>query len=214
MAATVPLRKKGTMRLPGQIFEAGLGWDPAESASEQVDLDLWFIRRNNGVYEAISWANFAWERPDLGTTADKNPYIATPELDVIHKGDDRTGASSAGGYDENGTIDLSKSPGGVDQYSVFAGYYDDPEAPNYPTGYTLGMVTNVKVGVKDVASGNTVEVPVLEKHGFHVSILVCTIDRQPDGSWNITSKESDNPDDNGWPEDMVTVASKLGCKLG
>jgi stress response protein SCP2 len=198
MGIQLQVKKGDSKKLPGQSFAAGLGWDQAD-ASNPIDLDLWIIRNNGGTFEPICWANADWHRPDLGKNSEGNPWIATPELDVVHRGDDRTGAESTTGYDENAVLDLGKAPASVTQYQVYATYYDENG-----TGHTLGMATNVTFGVMQEATGNELVTRLDQDHGFDVTVLLCTIDRGPDGSWSMTSVQS------GFTDDMLTVAHKLG----
>lgn len=200
--AQLQVTKDQTKKLPvhlGTSFNAGLGWDPAKGQDE-VDLDLWILRKHeDGRVEALYWGNQGWHRPDLGHTSQGLPWIATPELDVIHKGDDRTGGESDTGYDENAAIDVSKTPASVVQYAVFTTYYDQNG-----TGKTLGEATNILCGVTQDGTGNELQAKVEENHGWDVSLLVCTIDRGEDGSWSMTNKSE------GFTDDMVTVARKAG----
>lgn len=145
------LVKKGQSRvLPNSaLFEAGLGWDAAGDVGDSPDLDLIVFRvRAGGVVEPLCWPNTHWYRPDLGCNSEGNPFIATPELDAIHSGDDRTGAESDGGYDETVKLDLSKAPADVTRYVICVNIYDEDEA-----GLTLGVATNIQCGVKDVTTG-------------------------------------------------------------
>lgn len=203
--AQLQVTKNQTKKLPtnqGQIFEAGLGWEPAKGQAD-VDLDLWIIRtHDSGLVEAIFWGNTGWHRADLGTTSQGQPWIVTPEGDVVHKGDDRTGGEAAVGYDETALIDLSKTPASVIQYAVFTTYYDE----NVPS-QTLGAATDIVCGVKELNTGNEYVAKVEDDHGFDVTLLCTTIDRGPDGSWTMTNKSE------GFTEDMVTVAKKAGVKF-
>lgn len=195
--------KKGqTVKLPGTSFVAGLGWDPAEGVAEKIDLDLWIIRHYaDGTVDAIYWGQEDWERPDLGRNSEGNPFIATPEEDVVYKGDDRTGAESATGYDENADMPVHKAPKTVVQYSIFATYYENP---NDRKGHTLGMATNVIFGCKQEGSDNELVVKLADDHPFDVTVLLCTIDQGAPDSWSITNK------DEGYTDDMFTIAKKLG----
>ncbi len=189
------VKKGSTKALPkGQVFATGLGWDTAPGA-DSIDLDLWIIRFGKGGPEPISWANQDLLRPDLGQNSDGNPWIATPELDVIHKGDDRTGAESDTGYDETATRDLGKSPPDVTSYAVFATYYDE-----HDSGNTLGMATNVTFGCRQEGTPNELIVKLDDKHGFDITVLLCTIERTPTG-WTMTSKQD------GYTDDMITLPS-------
>jgi stress response protein SCP2 len=164
MATTMMVKKGDIKKLPpGDVFTVGLGWDPA-AGQGSVDLDSWVLRRHtDGTMDAIFWGNPNYQRPDLGQISPSQPYIATPEEDVVHHGDDRTGEVSAEGYDETIELVTAKAPTDVDQYSVFVTLYEDP-----PQGNTLGIATNVKCGVK---------------------AEVCTIDRRADGGWEMNAKQ-------------------------
>lgn len=221
--------RKGSPRpLLGRQFKAGLGWDPAEG-QEDVDLDLWVLRfRKNAdgttLCEAIYWGNKPWERPDLGVNSQGYPWIATPELDVIYMGDDRTGKESEqsdgeskpkDGYDENALIDLDKAPVDTYKYAIFATYYDDPEV-DPPTKF-LGMANNVLVGVKQEGTDNVYVVKaedrklpeadsnkLKDEHLFETTLLVATLDLKENGKWELTAV------DKGYTDSMPTIAKQLG----
>lgn len=196
----IPLAQGDTKALPtnkGQVFTAGVGWDPA-AGQDTVDLDLWLIRtQSDGNVECAFWGNQKWQRPDLGTNGSGSPYIASPEGDVVHKGDDLTGAESDTGYDETIALDLSKAPATVTQYALFATIYSDANDK------TLGMATNVICGVKEENSGNEYTTELADDHGFDLSVLICTIDNV-DGKWKMTNK------DEGYDDPMPEIAKKLG----
>lgn len=204
MAQQMQVTKGQTKKLPtntGQVFTAGLGWDPAQGQSD-VDLDLWILRKwNNGTVEAAYWGNTGWQHPELGSNSEGNPWIVSPEGDITHKGDDRSGKTAATGYDETAVLDLSKAPSDVVQYAVFTTYYDEKQPSD-----TLGMATNIVCGVKEENTGNELVAKVEDDHGFDVTLLVCTIDRAGTG-WSMTNK------DEGFTDDMVTVARKAGVKF-
>jgi stress response protein SCP2 len=204
MPSTLQVKKGQTRRLPpGQSFTGGLGWDEAAGQAE-ADLDLWILRfKKDGTCFPVYWGNGDAKHPELGTihdpiTNEENPYLATPELELVHTGDDRTGYSSQGGYDENITLNLSQAPADVVQYAFFVTIYDESGTQ------TLGIATNIKCGVKEEASGNELVCHIEDEHGFDVTVLVCTIDRDPEGHWAMTGK------DEGYSDDMITVAKKLG----
>jgi stress response protein SCP2 len=206
--ALITVKGGQTRKLPPTAlkFSAGMGWDAAVGQSDSPDLDLWILRhRAGGVVEVISWANKSWERPDLGQNSQKNPYIATPELDVIHQGDDRTGAVSQTGYDEIAQLDLSKAPADTEKYSVFGTIYDEKNP-----GATLGMASGVKFGVTDEASGHTVETDPAASNTFDVSVALATIDKGPDGSWSLTAIAEDK---RGTSDDMFKVCKALGAQV-
>lgn len=205
---SIAIKKGQSVRLPGASggrFSAGLGWAAAQDQNK-IDLDFWTLRNNNGTWEPVSWVNQLWERPDLGRNGEGNPFIATPEGDVVYKGDDRTGAESDTGYDENVDIDLSKAPAGVTQYAFFATYYSE-EVPSP----TLGMASSIVCGVTDPSTGNELKVELGDQFPFAVSVLICTVDRQPDGSWHLTSKLDDSND--GYTDGMLDVAEQMGVDL-
>jgi stress response protein SCP2 len=201
-----------TKQLPkgSTAFTAGMGWDPAVGTTDSPDLDLWIFRHHStGLVEAICWANQDWHRPDLGVnvnpdTGERNPFIATPELDVVHKGDDRTGAGSATGYDENAVFALDKAPATVVKYSIFGTIYDEKNQ-----GLTLGMASNVKFGVKDEATGHELVTDPATAHSFEVSVALCTLDRAADGSWSMTAVEEAK---RGTTDSMFVIAAQLGVK--
>ena len=206
--ALMTVKSGETRKLPPKatVFDAGMGWDPAAGQAKSPDLDLWILRHHdNGSVDVISWANNALHRPDLGSNSQGNPWIATPELDVIHQGDDRTGAESATGYDEIAKFDLSKAPATVAKYSVFGTIYDEKKE-----GLTLGMATNVKFGVTDQASGHTVETDPATSNSFDVTVALATIDKGPDGSWSMTAIAEDK---RGTGDDMFSVCKVLGASI-
>ena len=204
--ALVTVKSGETRKLPPKAtaFVAGLGWDAAPGQISP-DLDLWILRhRASGLVEVIAWANESWHRPDLGSNSQGNPWIATPELDVIHQGDDRTGAESAAGYDEVVQLDLSKAPADMVKYSIFATIYDEKTE-----GLTLGMATNVKFGVKDELSGHELVTDPASAHTFDVTVALATIDKAADGSWSMTAVEEAR---RGYTDTMFQICTALGVK--
>jgi tellurium resistance protein TerD len=198
------VKKGDTRNLPrGGNFTVGVGWDPGAgiSADDKVDLDVWVIRNNNGTGEPACWANEGWHRPDLGSNSEGKPWIATPELDIIHQGDDTTGATSDGDYDELVKLDLTKAPAGVSKYDVFVTYYEDPDSGS---GKTLGMASNIKCGVKDDITGNELTTDLANEYGFDVTVHICTIERKADGSWAMEAVHT------GYAESMFEVMTKFG----
>ena len=203
--AVLLLKKGQTKALPGgggAKFTGGVGWDAAPDADadgdEKIDLDLFVLRIRKGKAEPdiIAWVNESCYRPDLGHNSEGNPYMATPEVDVLHKGDDRSGAESATGYDETVVIDTSKAPDDVERYVFLVTYYEDPETGS---GKTLGMATNIVCGFKDESTGHELKAPVEDDHGFDVTAHVATISRTPDGEWSMTNDET------GYSESAVEV---------
>lgn len=196
-----------TKGLPkASVFLAGLGWE----GKDGQDLDLWIFRHHtNGVVEAISWANGDWHRPDLGLNIDpvtrqENPWIATPELDVIHRGDDRTGRGSDSGYDELADFDLSKAPDSVIRYSIFGTIYDEKKQ-----GLTLGMASNIVFGIKDEATNNELRTDPTQ-HDFDVSVALATIDRASSANhWTMSGVAADK---RGTTDDMFKIAGALGVR--
>lgn len=199
---TLAIKKGDTKKLPPNAFAftVGVGWAAAGGVGESPDLDVWVIRRKGTVGEAICWAHTAWLRPDLGTNTQGSPYIATPELDVIHQGDDRTGAESDDDYDEIVKLDLSKAPADVTAYEVFATYYEDPDTGS---GKTLGMAENIKCGVKDENTGHMYESQLGNDFGFDVTVHICTIRR--DGSNWVRDEVQE-----GTSDTMFVVAGQHG----
>jgi hypothetical protein len=193
--ATLMVKKGASRQLPGGSagkFSGGIGWDAADGTNpdEKIDLDWWTLRYwKSGKVEAIYWGNEDWFRRDLGfnvdpDTGDESPWVATPELDVLYKGDDRSGKNAKVGYDENTDLDLSKRPvikdpqdssvikDEVIKYECFVTYYEDPDEG---TGNTLGMAQNIVCGMKDEKSGHEVKIELESNHGFNVTVLVATI---------------------------------------
>ena len=199
--AELLLKKGQTKTLPGNgtnKFVGGLGWDAADGSDDKVDLDLWVLRYRAGQSEPdiVAWANQECLRPDLGSNDEGSPWMATPELDVIHQGDDRTGAVSATSYDEVVTIDPSKAPADVDRYVILASYYEDPDTGS---GKTLGMATGIVCGFKDEISGHELKAPIEEDHGFDVTAHVVTISKTPEGKWQMENVDA------GYSEPVITV---------
>lgn len=198
--AQLQVKKGATKALPSggnTKFTGGLGWD-AVPGGDKVDLDVWVLRHRSGAAEPdiISWANEALARPDLGQNSEGNPYIATPELDVIHQGDDRTGAGSATGYDEIIVLDPSKAPADTVKYDIIVTYYEDPDTGS---GMTLGMATSIVCGFKDETSGHELKAPIEENHGFDVTAHVVTIAKTDSGQWTLTNI------DQGYSENVFDV---------
>lgn len=211
MPATLLVKKGQARRLPsGQKFTGGLGWDEAQG-QEEADLDLWLSRTwRDGHTEVLYWGNTGFYRPDLGVIhnpgGEDNPFLAFPELDVIHSGDDRTGFSSQGGYDENVTVDFTKTPADVVQYGMWVTIYDDPDDFK---GLTIGVATNIVCGIKEEASGNELQAKLEEEHAFDTTVLICTIERDEESEhWVLRNKNE------GYGDTMFDVATKLGIHFG
>lgn len=200
------LVKKGQSKvLPNaSVFEAGIGWDAAGGVGESPDLDLVVIRvRANGIGEPLGWPNEKWSRPDLGQNSQGSPYIATPELDAIHTGDDRTGAESDTGYDETVMLDLSKAPADVNRYVIGVTIYDEEGE-----GLTLGVASNIICGVKDVTTGNEAYTQLEQDNGFDVSARIAEIIRNPEtGRWMMHAVE-----DGGISGNIFDLGTDLGVK--
>lgn len=204
--ATLRVSKNKTVRLPGgkaAKYTIGVGWDPADPSTDpddKVDLDIWVVRRQAGQKgEPICWANADLERPDLGSNSEGNPYIATPELDVIHKGDDTTGAVSDGDHDETVELDLSLAPVGTESYDVFITYFEEPDQGS---GATLGRAQNIVCDLIDHQTGHTARVEMADVHGFDVTAHIATIAKDGD-NWTITNK------DDGYAESMFDLLDRL-----
>jgi stress response protein SCP2 len=186
-------------------YTGGAGWD------NDVDLDVWVLRYwDNGTVDPIYWGNEDWKRPDLGRNAQGNPYIATPEMDVIFKGDDQHGTESEEasnkqgpdgekGYDEKFEIDLSKTPAGVTKYEIYVTNYKDPKASGPDP--ILGEADNIVCGVKDSKSGNELQAPLGDTNSWDVTAHVCTIDVAAGQMTNVSEGSTD---------DMFTVATRKG----
>lgn len=199
--ATLLVKKGDTKVLPGNgnnKFVGGLGWDAAEGSNDKVDLDLWVLRFSAGNPSpfVVAWANSDCMRPDLGQNSEGQPWMATPELDVVHQGDDRTGAESSTGYDEVVTIDPSKAPANVERYVILVSYYEDPDTGS---GMTLGMATGIVCGFRDEVSGHELKAPVEDDHGFDVTAHVVTISKTADGKWQMENV------DKGYSENAISV---------
>lgn len=203
--ATLRVSKNSTLRLPSQGADAkytvGVGWDPAQPGADKVDLDIWVVRHRAGKKgEPVCWANGDLERPDLGQNSEGNPYLATAEMDVVHKGDDTSGAVSDGDHDETVDLDLSLAPADVERYEVYITYFEEPDMG---TGATLGMASNIVCDLIDHKSGHTARVELADVHGFDVTAHIATIGRDAGGSWTITNK------DDGYPESMFALIDQL-----
>jgi len=207
--ATLTVKKGASKALPGGAggkFSGGLGWDAAKGTNpeEKIDLDLWILRYwKSGKVEAIYWGNEDWYDPNPAhVNKEGRPWVITPELDVIHKGDSTTGEESDTGYDEEVDFDLSKRPAtAIDEvvkYEYFATYYDDPRNP---TGNTLGNAENIVCGLKDEKSGHELKAEIGSKYTFEVTVLVATI--TADGQ--MTNNEEAFGD-----KSMVDVAKERG----
>ena len=200
------LVKKGQSRvLPDvAVFEAGIGWDAAGGVGESPDLDLVVFRvRSGGIVEPLCWPNTNWQRPDLGHNSEGSPYMATPEEDAIHTGDDRTGAQSDGGYDETVKLDLSKAPADVERYAICVTIYDEDSA-----GLTLGVASNIVCGIKDVSTGNEAYTQLEQDNGFDVSAWIADIVRDPaTGRWSMHAAEN-----GGTSGNIFDLGTGLGVK--
>lgn len=176
---------------PGGKYTLGLGWD-GKNGGDSPDLDAWVVRvHNDGTRVPVGWGNFDLHRPDLGVkidpeTGEQSPWIATPELDVIHQGDDKTGTSSDGGYDEIVQLDTTKAPADVKQYDIFVHYFTEPE----DAAGTLGMAENIKCGVKDEASGNELTTQLGDEFAFAQTARVASIART-NGGWSMTAQHNE-----------------------
>lgn len=199
---TLMVTKGQTKQLPkGHVFTAGIGWD--DKGPTKTDLDMWtLVHLSDGTVTPVYWGNADLHRPDLGSNSEGSPFVASPEQDVVYQGDDRSGVSSATGYDEITILDLSKAPATVVKYSLFVTIYDENGA-----GLTLGMAEKIVCGVKDESTGNELKLAA-DDHGFDVSVLLCTINRTDDGKWTMTGV------DQGYTDDMFTIGRSLGVVFG
>jgi len=200
MSKPMILKAGSRINLPANAtYTGGLGWDPRGGVGDSPDLDLWLFRQlSTGEQQVIAWCNKDWLRPDLGRNTEGNPFIATPELDLVHKGDDRTGAESAEGYDENFDLDPTKAPANVVGYTAFATIYDENDE-----GLTLGVAENIICGIKD-DRGREVQVKLAEEYGFDVTVQLCSWAKDPaSGLWVMHGSQK------GYDQrDMFDVAIK------
>jgi stress response protein SCP2 len=184
----------------GVRFECGIAYDG------DVDIDLMVVRQHGdtGKGEAIFWGKQAWFKPELGTTSQGLPWIQTPEKDVTHTGDARTGAESATGYDETAYIEPTLAPASVTRYTIVVSNWVNPEDrdPNDPP--ILAHASNIRFGIKQEGTQNEYVVNLGDTNPFDVSAVLATIDRQADGSWTIT-----NVEDGGTTDDLITIGEKL-----
>ncbi|HEU4913823.1 MAG TPA: hypothetical protein VFT16_00245 [Candidatus Saccharimonadales bacterium] len=188
----------------GVKFECGIAYDSVPGQPDQ-DLDLMVVRHYGGTRsEAIFWGKKAWFRPDLGTTSKGLPWIQTPEADVTHTGDARTGDESKKGYDETAWIEPTKAPADVTRYTIVVTNWVNPadRDPNNPP--ILANAANIKFGLKQKGTANEYVVNLGDTHPFDVSAVLATIDRQADGSWTITNVEG-----GGTTDDLIAVGQKL-----
>jgi stress response protein SCP2 len=230
MAATddYELSKNARKVLPGEEFEAGIGWDEA-AGFRNVDVDLHtIILYEGGRAELVGWPNKKWRRPDLGKNAQNNPYIATPEGDVLYKGDDRTGGTSQGGFDETAVFKLNKAPADVKQYLILVSMYDDRHddvddpmdnvhvvgaRPNDPKPQpVLGWATNLFFACEDKASGERITAKLGDNHPNDVTALMISFERNTNplstGKWTMSNIEE------GYTDDIIAIAKSLGVQLG
>ena len=186
------------------IYQIGAGWTPAPG-QDSDDLDLWCVRKfADGRHDFIYWGRDDLERPDLGTNGEGNPFIATVEGDVTYKGDDRTGATSDTGYDENMVIDLSSSPAELVQYALFLTNFEELEDGQQPSK-VLAAVSDIVCGVKQEGSNNELVVSMPEittDSPFAITVLVATLDRDGD-NFVLTDKRE------AYDETMFEIAKKL-----
>lgn len=200
MPGPIIIKKGGSLKLPAKQFTGGVGWDDG-------DVDLWFLRRKGGVYTPVAWLNKDWQRPDLGfnedpETHEKYPFIAPPELDIVHEGDDRRGKTSAGGYDEKFKLDLSLSPADVDQYIALVGIAIDEPAQDNPTLLVAG---NIVCGIKDLSGGPEVQINVGGELGYFPCGKIAEWNRTPNGMWEFKNEPE------GYDQDIqTTVQTKFG----
>jgi stress response protein SCP2 len=185
----------------GVKFVSGIGYDG------DPDLDLMVVRHygDTGKAEAIFWGKQSWHRPDLGTTSKGLPWIQTPEADVTHTGDARTGAESATGYDETAYIEPTKAPAGVTRYTIIVSNWLNPDERDPQNPPILANATNIQFGIKQEGTANEYVVNLGDTHPFDVTAVLATIDRQDDGSWTLTNVEG-----GGTTDDLITVGEKLG----
>lgn len=198
MAKPMILKAGQKMNLPGNAtFSGGLGW------SGDADLDLWFLRRRAGTYGVVAWCNKDWHRPDLGVnrnpqTGEELPFIAPPEEDIVHCGDDRTGATSAVGYDEKFTLVPSKAPADVDEYIAFATIYDENDE-----SATLGVASDIVCGVKKDGTEQELKTEVANEFGFDVTARVVKWTKNAAGVWTMAN------DSEGYgSDDIFTVLER------
>jgi hypothetical protein len=190
----------------GAAFLIGLGWEGA-------DLDLMVLRYDATGVTPIVWANEDLECPELGTTKKGKPYLATPERDVIHHGDDTDGSESQGGFDEICDLDPSKAPAGTTQYVIFASNWIERNRrdPNNPQ--TLGDASDVIFGIQQVGSTNRFEVDLARKHAFDVTACIAAIVREPNGTWVLKNVQGQDLEQQGIvsigsSDDLIEVAEK------
>ncbi len=211
MADPMVLKKGKKMVLPGSSFTGRLSWLPKGGVGESPDLDLCIIREHdNGLAEIVFWGNLDWRRPDLGVnvdpdTGEENPWIVTPELDVVYKGDNRTGGETtdASGQKvapipgEYVDLEFDKAPSSVIRYSALVGIYDENGE-----GLTLGVAEDIACVVKDNGRGTELKTELAVEHGFDTTTCIAQWDRDPQNPsrWSMTAVHE------GYAEGMQTVA--------
>lgn len=212
---TIKIDEGETRVLPeGKPFQIGLGWEEAV-AGNKVDLDLLVIRYQqmpdgSQVLTPVNWINEELERPDLGTTKKGKPYIATPELDVIHHGDDTDGSESQNGFDELCDLDPSKAPAGTFMYVAFASNWLNPEDrdPNNPP--TLGDAKDVTFGIQQEGTANRYVVDLSKTNAFDTTACLVKVALQPVNDWAISNVQGKKLQESGLTgigsdDDLVTV---------
>jgi stress response protein SCP2 len=201
MSKPMILKKGDRINLPrGGVYTGGLSWAPRGGVGESPDLDFWVLRHlNTGVGQVIAWCNKDWRAPELGRNSEGAPWIATPERDVVYKGDDRTGGSGKGEmYDENIDLNPNLAPANVIGYSAFVTIYDENDE-----GLTLGVAEDIKCGIKDTR-GREVQIALAEEHGFDVTVLVCSWTKDASsGLWIMDGNQKGFDQ-----EDIFTVAQR------
>lgn len=154
----------------------GAGWDVAEGKA--VDLDLWLLPKGG----APLYFN---NKSIPGATLDK---------------DDRTGASSAGGADENIQIDVAALAN--EEYTVAINIYD---AVN--KGQFFKDVKKAFVEVEDVAAGKKIFTYAISENGGDNHTLVVGKLTKKDGALSFTADAQFST------KDMPTVCQEVGATV-
>lgn len=216
-APAIPVRPNMFKKLPAanSKFRVAVNW----KAAENLDFDFWLLRIHkmpdgSKVVEVLAWPFEQYNRPDLGRNSQGFPFQAFPELDVISKGDDRTGGESdarkAKGeeeYDEGADFDLSKAPDTVIAYVPFVTIYDEHDA-----GLTLAHASEVQLIIEDMTAGTRFATDPAQTDGTAISYVPGTVKRSDDGkTWEIHGTQDENArgtTDNAW-----VVANAFGANV-
>lgn len=157
-------------------IRVGAGWDVAEGKT--VDLDIWLVPKGG----APLYFN---NKSIPGATLDK---------------DDRTGASSAGGADENVQIDVAALAN--EEYAVVINIYDAKAK-----GQFFRDVKKAFIEVEDVTGAKKLMNYDITANGGDNSTLVAGTITKKDGALHFTAKEEFST------KDMTALCTELGATV-